>query len=481
MDKNFKKKFLKGSAATAFGQGSSMIFHFVSIMILTRVLPKADFGIYALILVINNLFLILSGLGLDVTLVKFISSDNEDERKSVFTKILAIKFLSIIFFAIVFILAGNLFLPWFDEKILDYLFYIPILFFLGSFRDLFFKVLQGLNYFKKYAVVQIVSASSRLLIILYFYFQGSLNLDNLILLEILTVMAILLVEFTIVPFKSLIDKNKNSIKTREIINFTTPIYFNNLFTFMYGRVNLFIIGGLLNPVSVAYYDVGAKIPEALKKMFNSFILVFFPNLSKLFASGQKSSAKELISKSLSIISLILSALVLVTFLFREEIIELLFSAKYIESSLVFSLLMFNFTFRAFANILGYSNLSAGYPKVPMKVNIVSSIISISGALLLIPKFGYVGAAYSLILMNGIAQALYIVYLKKVDLRIDILMYTKPIIILVTTLGVYLSINDTSIYSRLSAILIYFAFSWIFVKEFKSLSKSVIKIIPKFKS
>ena len=84
MDKKFKEKFLKGSAATFIGQASSMVFHFVSIMILTRVIPRADFGIYALILVINNMFLILSSMGLDVTLVKFISSDSEDDKGSVF-------------------------------------------------------------------------------------------------------------------------------------------------------------------------------------------------------------------------------------------------------------------------------------------------------------------------------------------------------------------------------------------------------------
>ena len=142
MDKKFKEKFLRGSAATSFGQAFSMVFHFVSTMILTRVIPKADFGIYALILVINNMFVILSTMGLDVTLVKFISSDSKDEKKSVFTKILTIKFVSLFFFVTVFLVSGKFFLPLFDVKILDFLYYIPILFFLGSLRDLLFKVLD---------------------------------------------------------------------------------------------------------------------------------------------------------------------------------------------------------------------------------------------------------------------------------------------------------------------------------------------------
>jgi len=192
MDKKFKEKFLRKSAATFIGQAASMAFHFVSIMILTRVISKEDFGIYALILVINNLFLILSSMGLDVTLVKFISSDSDGKKKSVFTRIVSLKILSLLFFVVLFLFAGELFLPYIDKKILDFLYYIPIIFFLGSFRDLFFRVLQGLNFFKRYAITQVVSASSRLLLIVFFLLQGNLNLDNLIFVEIFTAGTVLI-------------------------------------------------------------------------------------------------------------------------------------------------------------------------------------------------------------------------------------------------------------------------------------------------
>jgi O-antigen/teichoic acid export membrane protein len=232
MDKKFKEKFLRGSAATSFGQAFSMVFHFVSTMILTRVIPKADFGIYALILVINNMFVILSTMGLDVTLVKFISSDSKDEKKSVFTKILSIKFVSLFFFVTVFLVSGKFFLPLFDVKILDFLYYIPILFFLGSLRDLLFKVLQGLHYFKKYALTQIVSAVSRLLLIIIFLIQDQLNLDNLIYIEIFTTGAVLIVLLFLLPYKLIVDRQVKQVSTKTVLNFTLPIYFNAIFTFI---------------------------------------------------------------------------------------------------------------------------------------------------------------------------------------------------------------------------------------------------------
>lgn len=481
MNKKFKEKFLRGSAATSIGQASSMVFHFVSIMILTRVIAKADFGIYALILVINNMFLILSSFGLDVTLVKFIASDSDEGKGSVFTKILFLKLSSLLLFVAVFLIAGKFFLPLFDEKISEFLFLIPILFFLGSFRDLFFKVLQGLGYFKKYALTQIVSAVSRLLLIVFFLTQDLLNLRNLVYLEIFTTGVVLIVLLFLVPFKRLVQREENNVGIKTILNFSIPIYFNNMFTFLYGRVNLFIIGALMSPVSVAYYDVGAKVSEALKKMLNSFILVFFPNLSNLFSKGDKASAAELINKSLNVISLLLATATLFSFLFRDEIMILLFSEKYAESSLVFSLLMLNLTFRSLANILGYSNLSAGHPKVPMKVNIVCSAVSLSGSFLMIPHFGYVGAAYSLIFMNALAQALYILYLNKIELKISILRYTKPVIFLFITVVIYLVLNIDSISIRIIFMSIYLILNWIFIPEFKTLLITILGFIRKRKS
>ncbi|MCZ6703707.1 MAG: oligosaccharide flippase family protein [Ignavibacteria bacterium] len=480
MSKGFKERFLKNSILSAVGQGFSMIFHFGSIMILTRVISKSDYGVYTLIFVISYFFLVLSGLGLDTTLVKFISSVNKETRKYVFSKVLIIKILSLTFFTALLFLTSQLFFPLFDAKLTDYLIYISILIILGSFRDLFFRVLQGLNLFKKYAITQIISAMSRFLLLIYFYLQGTLNLDNLILTEILTIIVTLIIEFIFIPFKELITNKSDNIELMKMIKFTIPVYFNNILGSLYSQVNLVIIGVLLTPVSIAYYDVGAKIPEAFRKMFNSYILVFFPNLSNLFSEGSKSSGEKLVGTSLNSISLVLAFATLITFLFRNEIVILLFSEKYAESSLVLSLLMLSLTLGALATLLGYTNVSAGHPKVPMKVNIVCSVISIVGSLIMIPRFGYVGAVYALIIMNAVAQVLYIIYLRRINIIVNVLRYTKPIIFLIITVLLYLLLKDDSLLVRLLSISFFLILNWFFVAEFKSIFSSIVKINSKNK-
>jgi len=412
MTDNIFKRILKGSATTTFGTGISMLLHFVSIMIITRGISREEFGSYALIIVLTNLINILGSLGLDITLVKFISGDKEYKKNEILLPVVIVKLFSIIFLSILFLLLSGIIIPLISEHLTELIFYFPVLFIFSSFRDLGYKVFQSVNLYRKYVTVQISSALLRIGIILALFLTNNLNLRNLVLTEMCLVVLTVTLQFILIPIKRLVSRNVESKIFKDLLNFSIPLYFNNIFTFMYGRVNLIIIGLLLNPISVGsvgLYDAATKVPEALKRLFNSFIVVYFPNISRLFSDKNKTKAEELMNGTLLGFSTTLNIIILISFLFNKEIIILIFSAKYAEVSLVFSLLMLNFGFRVYANILGYSILAAGFPKVPMKVNIVSSLISVGGSFLLIPKLGIIGVVIALLAMNSVAQLSYILY------------------------------------------------------------------------
>ena len=73
-----------------------------------------------------------------------------------------------------------------------------------------------------------------------------------------------------------------------------------------GQANIFIIGLYLAPSSIANFDIAAKVPMALKKILQSFIIVYFPNLANLFSKNEKKTAINLIEKSLSIFSFVIT-------------------------------------------------------------------------------------------------------------------------------------------------------------------------------
>ena len=74
-----------------------------------------------------------------------------------------------------------------------------------------------------------------------------------------------------IPSKYLFPLKQNKQRFVEIIRFSFPLYINSLLTFLRERVNIFLIGIMMNPVSVALYDVATKVPLGLIRIFQSFI------------------------------------------------------------------------------------------------------------------------------------------------------------------------------------------------------------------
>jgi len=476
MDKTFKKNILKGSAATSIGAVGSMVFHFLSIMVMTRYLAKEEFGIYVLIIVVVNLFNLVGGLGLELTMVKSIASEIAEEKKSVLLPVLTIRGISLVIISVVFIISGRFILHYFDDKLVEFILYIPIIFILANLRDLFYKLLQGLRKFKQFAIVSIVSAICRFALVFSFAFFYHLDILILIYIEIIaTAIPVVLLSLAI-PFKNLTEIKPDKQTYKGIIQFSIPLYLNNMVVFFNHRANVFIIGLFLNPLSIANYDVASKIPQALSKIFSSFIVVYFPNLAALFSKGDNKNAVALIGKSLSTFSIAMIFLVLAVFLFDKEIIRIVFSEKYVESSTVFTLLTFNFYLSGLESIMGYSFVPAGKPSVPAKVNTLASIVSIGFSLLLIPAYGILGAAYSLLIMNTFTLIMFVFFLKKHNILPSIKGFLYPLAYLLSVVAIYIFIGNDKLIEKIIFIVFCILGAWVLLSQFRELSKIVIDFI-----
>jgi O-antigen/teichoic acid export membrane protein len=437
-------------------------------MILTRTLEKHDLGIYVLILALIQLISLLSGLGLEISVVKFIAG-NESARKDVLLPVCLMKSILLIAASGLFYAGGKITLDIFGQEIADYFLIIPVVFIAAGIRDLFYNILQGLNYFRKYAFAQILGAALRVGLILLVIIKNDLTLSNLIYIELITTAGAAFFQAFLIPFKKFLHF-PGWDTYRMLLKFSFPLYMNNVLTFVYDRVNIFIIGAFLNTASIALYDVAGRIPDAFKKIYQSFIVVYYPNIAKLFSQDKKNDALRLMNKSLSFSSVILAFITLFSFFFGKEIITLLFSDTYKESAFAFSVLMLNFYIRALSNLLGYTLVSAGYSSVPVKVNIVSSIISVGGSIILIPLIGFTGAVYSLLAMNISSLLLFNYHLSKRDMKPNSFEYYKPAIFIIALglLSFLMQVEELPL--KILFLILYLIAGWIWLNGVKEIFK-----------
>ena len=481
MDKNFKRDFIKGSAATSVGTIVAMVFQFLSIMIIARYVTKEEFGIYVLIIVISTFLATVSGLGLEQSLVKFISSANDLERRSTLIPTLMIRIIFIVIAIILIVLFGNYLMSLFSFTATEFLYVIIILFVLSSFRGLFYNLLQGVNLFKRYASVQIITSVLRVILLLVIIWINELTLKNVLLTEMVAVAFTVLLQLALIPYKEVFHWNVNLKNIIRIIKFSIPLYLSAISYFIQSQVNIFIISGYLNPVSVANYDVASKIPQASAKGFQSFIIVFYPNISRLLSKGERGAALELMNKSLFTFSIVLNLLLLVSFLFNKEIILLLFSDKYLNSSLAFSFLMVAFYLTAMSNIMGYSLVSAGLPSTTLIVNVISGALNLIGAFLMVPIWGFMGAVYS-ILLTGLSSLLFhYLYLTKYEMKIELISFIKPSLITVTVVLLYYQFTPDTLIFKNILLIIYLIAIYFLLPEAKETFGKIVRLLFKYKS
>jgi O-antigen/teichoic acid export membrane protein len=455
------------------------VLQFISVIALTRYLPKESIGLYFLVLAAVHILAVISGLGLDLTQVRILAM-NDGKKAAAWGPIAFSRIVATGMFGAALLLWGDIIFPVIDARIADYQLLVAAIFIMTGLRNLFYHTLQGFRLFGHFAWIQSSAALFRLLLLIGLIVTDNATLAGVLVIEMIVPAGAVLAMLPCIPFGRLSMRINNRHQWASLFRFSTPIYLNNILTVIMDRSNVMLMGILLNLQSVAIYEVAGKLSEGFVRIFRAFIVVYFPNLSRLFATVEKKDAEILLNQSLGILSAGISLLVMGIFLFRETIIVLLFSDAYRNAALPLFLMIVNFHLQAMSNILGYSVVSAGYSSVPVRVSSISSIILVGGAVLLIPVFGVIGAIMALFLMNLTSQTLYVYFLIKAKINIRVLDYAKPLLIVALLCGLNFYMDNDGPFFRAGFILLYAGLSWLFVSHWKTLAKGMLEMVLQIK-
>lgn len=232
----------------------------------------------------------------------------------------------------------------------------------------------------------------------------------------------------------------------------------------------------MGTVSLAQYSIADKIPSAIVRLYASFIIVFFPSISLLFNQNQNDDAKELINKTISALNTFIAPIILLTFIFKEEIVILLFSDKYLPAAFAFFLLTAVIYFRSVSAITGYSIVAKGKPLHSFMINFVSTIIGLTLAFILTPAYGIEGAVYSIFISRLISAIGGILTLRGYSLSIKIIPVFYPLILATIFILFYKTISVTSTLFSVFFMLFYIGIQVLIFIEFRNAIKTLFNII-----
>lgn len=438
MDKDFLKKFVSGLTATGFGTFVQLLLGLISMIVSIRYLPKSDYGIYVLLEVMVVLLAVLGSLGLEnLSVVKLMAGANEDRKVVIANTSIFYRFLLSTVLALVIIPLRPLVLYVFkSETLVKLTYFISIFIVLTGFQELFAKLLQAYHRYQAIAVSQILSGLLRLGGVGLFIVGLKMQVTGLILAYLVTMTGSVVYLYFALPFKKRIAFDVPVIK--ELFHFGLPLGLNNVLSFIFLKIDRIMLGIMLSPVGVAGYEVASRLPDNMARMYTAFQSVYFPNLAELFAKGKKHEAEKMLGHSLRILSFLTLGAALVGLLFQKDIMVLLFSVKYLDSAPAFALLMFCFSIALTGDVLGTSLVAFGQSDKPVKINLVDTVFNVAGNLLLIPRYGVLGAVFATLVSRAVTNPFIVYFLKKAGVKIEFRNYVNPILLfLLVASGVFL--------------------------------------------
>ena len=489
MAADHSQRIIRGISVTGLGTAYIAITGFVCLIIVARAVPKDQFGVYVIMQVIAAFFLMISSLTMESTAVtKLIASAEKETRATLANAALSYRTVIDLFICVVIYLSHPIHIHLFkSEQLRPLMVYVSLMYLTSSLHNLLMKIMQGYQDYRRMGLSQFVSGTSRVLMIGLFVAWMKLEIMGAIYATILSSSAAILYLYITKPFKGVFKFDSTTFQ--KIFSFGLPLGLNNALSFAFTKIDRFIIAATMNPISVAYYEVAAKIPDNSRIMYQSFQSVYFPTMSELYSSKNHREAESILNNSLRIVSFVTVFLALAAYLFQEDIIRLIFTAKYMSSAPVFPILMLSLSVALVGNILGTTLVAMGHSDKPARINILDATVNIISNLLLIPALGFLGAAYAALLSRCLSNPVNVWFLKRENMRVQVSQYMKPLAAYVICVVFFETVRNDSILYRGVMLTIYVLLCHvvgvislqdmkIVVKEMKSAKGRLIKVMTR---
>jgi O-antigen/teichoic acid export membrane protein len=448
-------KLVKGTI-TIFS--SSIIIAFLSYflkLILARELSLSDFGLTYSVISLFGLIGVLAEFGINGTIIKFISQHNikKDQKKIkdyfftallfqlsvfliissifiLFSKIIAEKYLSNSSASFLIIIYASYFL-------FSAIFSLAKSTFVATHKTNFFAFLEILQYGILF-IFTIILLNLKVGI-------NSLFISYLIFGIIGSIVSLVIIKKEIINFK-LCDIILKKKILKKILNFGFYILIYNIFNLFFGRLETIFLTIFSTIEEVGIYSAILPTILAVSNLFSSLILVLIPFVSELWAKKKYVILKKNIEEIYNYLFVFLIPVIISLMFYSDIIVTTLFTKKFTSGIIVFKIMAPAILLIVFSRINVSILTGINNPKKIGKIMILSFIVNLVGNLILIPKFGVVGTAYSTIISFSFSSILLFSHIrKKIKIKTNPL---KIIKLLIAYFSFFLTIQISSTFIEL---------------------------------
>lgn len=396
---------IRGSSLLFVGKLLTMVIHFGSQVLIVRYLPKSDFGAFAYALSFVNLGQAVATLGLDRAITRFVPIYEErgERGKALGTLVFVSATVLSLGTAMLVLAIGlrSVFLgSLVDSRLAVSL--LVILIVLAPIQALD-SILMGMFavysrpraiFFRKY----LLEPGLRLIVVLLLIGLGA-GVRGLAL-GYVAAGAVGVIVYTGILLRLLRETGLLSraaigsirIPAGEVLAFTIPVLTSDLVYLVMNTSDVILLGRYGSVDDVASLRVIQPAARLNQVVFTSFALLFTPLAARLFARGDREGMDRLYwSTALWIAVLTFPVFVLTTAL-GGPVTTFLYGARYAGSGTYLTLLAFAYYVNAAVGFNGLTLKVFGRLGYVVVINVIAAVANLAINLILIPRFGALGAA-----------------------------------------------------------------------------------------
>ncbi len=417
---------IRGSSLMLVGRALSMAVTFGIQVLIVHHLTKANYGAFAYALSFVTLGQTLATFGLDRAITRFVPiyHEREEYNKMFGTMLMVIGTvvsLGILIVLMAYSFQGSISQWLLSEQESNKQLVLSLLLVLIGMAPMeaLDDLIEGLTaifasprsiFFRKYILAPGLKLTVVLLLLasgsdVFFLAGGYLFASALGVTIYITVLVRVLRQqnfFQYFDFKSL------TFPAREIFAFTIPLLTSDLVFVLMSSSDAVLLEHFRNTSEVAAFRVVQPAAVLNQFVLQSFTLLFTPIASRLYARNDREGINNLYWQTAIWISVLSFPIFALTFSLGQPLTVLLYGQRYQDSGVILSLLAFGYYFNAALGFNGLTLKVYGKLRYIVTINLLAAVINVAINLVLIPRYGALGAACgtcgTMIIHNILKQA-----------------------------------------------------------------------------
>lgn len=410
---------------------------FIMTIYVARYLQEVGFGKYSFAFAFTLFFSVIADMGLSTLTVRELARNKENAGKY-FVNASLLKFiLSILAFISLFLIINQLKYPS-DTTLAVYI--VGIYEIINSYNQFYRSIFRAFEKMEYETLVRVIEKIVLFLLLMWVIAHGY-GLIEIVYTFLIASVIIFLVSSVII-FKKFI-KPKYELELNYIKNIAKdsfPFALTIIFVVIYFKIDTVMLSIMKGDDVVGYYNASYNIIDGLSPIIAGSVAgATLPLMSKYYTlKDKKDELKNIYLQSLQLVFTFGLCISIITTIFADKIIQLLYGDGYSNSAASLQILIWAFF------IICVSTLSSSFLNAINKQRIVvigtglGALSNVILNLLLIPQYSFIGAAFATVVTELLGFIIYFYYtIKFLDLKLENLPST---FVTATSQNIYLVIN-----------------------------------------